>query len=253
MITTKEVPNGRGCGKRSTESPYICCGLAVNGAPIEDFIIDPAIPWPGEFQRGVKILPRNSKDFNSVNDLVIFVGRGFYPSPWDFVEEVKRFGVSRKVPKNLPFEQLTPGESRMIFVHSKVIPTFDYEANRDRPYYGCRHFFTDGNYDKEKWEKSVSGWHSPEKPCTHALRDLAFFSHGDISPTDSKCTYLVNMPSFTYEAKYPTRPYSKYDTTWNVGIFMALPITHIEYCQKADVKSRENATTAGFETVVLEY
>lgn len=256
MFTTVTPPNGRGCGQRFEEAPYACCGSSPFGAPVESFVVDPAIPWPGEFQRGVKILPRNPRVPDSVNDLVIFVGKKYYESPWDFVEEVSHFGASRKIPHNLPFEQLTPKESRMIFAHSRVIPHFDYEANRERPYYGCRCFFDEnGVFNAPLWKEARPGWHEPyPDPCTHALRDLAYLVHGDISRDESgnNITYTVNMPSFSYNAKYP-KTYIPTKGRWGVGIFLALPLTHIEYCRKADEKSKANAEAAGFETVVMEH
>lgn len=260
MMTTKPPPNGRGCGDRSEESAYACCGFDNHGTgtPIEFFVVDPAIPWPGKFQRGVKILPRNLRDSTSVNDLVIFVGKKFYESPWDFVEEARRFGASRKLPNNLPFDQLTPGESRMVFVHSKAVPEFDYESDQERPYYGCSCFWSDdGNYDQDAWRSAIPGWHYPEiKPCTHALRDLAFLVHGDIellSDDYGDGFYQVNMPSFSYEARCPAHPEELFTDKWGVGIFMALPLTHIEYCKRSDDKSKANAEAAGFQTMVMEY
>ena len=44
MLTTTPPPNGRGCGDRVAEAPYVCCGLEKDGTPIEEFIIDPAHP-----------------------------------------------------------------------------------------------------------------------------------------------------------------------------------------------------------------
>lgn len=267
MFTTTEPPDGRGCGERDGGIPYACCGFSEDGTPIEFYVVDPAIPWPGEFQRGVKILPRNPKDPESINDLVIFVGKKFYESPWDFVEEARRFGASRKLPHNLPFDQLSPDESRMIFVHSRAIPDFDYECYRERPYYGCSCFWTaqgeaqgEGKYDKATWEEAVPGWHyhQLQQPCTHALRDLAFLVHGDIEPDPTNVTsnviYQVNMPSFSYQAKYPVSPnYRAIKGDWGVGIFMALPLTHIEYCRQADEGSQPKAEAAGFKTVVMEH
>lgn len=272
LITTAAVPNGRGCGDRDEGVPYACCGISPFGTPIEFFVIDPVHLWPGEFQRGVKILPRNPKNPEGVKDLVVFVGKKFYQSPWSFVEEVRRFGASRRLSNIFPFDKLTPDESRMIFIHSKAIPNFDYEANRDKPCYGCDKcncLLEDGTYDKELWPPTVPGWHSPEidsgvvwhdpalDPCTYALRDLAFLVHGDIEPdptnVTSNTTYQVNMPSFSYEAKYPIKPESYIPTKWKVGIFMALPLTHIEYARRPDEKSTANAKAAGFETVIMEH
>lgn len=179
MFTTTEPPDGRGCGERDGGVPYACCGFSEDGTPIEFYVVDPAIPWPGEFQRGVKILPRNPQDVDSINDLVIFISKNDYPSPWDFVEETRRFGASRKLSHNLPFDKLMPGKSRMVFIHSRAIPS--------------------------------------------------------------------------YQAKYPVSNYMTTKEDWGVGIFMALPLTHIEYCRQIDEGSQAKAEAAGFKTVVMEY
>ncbi len=256
MLTTTPPPNGRGCGDRDEESPYVCCGLDKDGTPIEEFIIDPAIPWPGKFQRGVKILPRNPQDPTGLQDLVIFVGKQHYPSAWSFIEETRRFGASRKVPPNLPFEKLTPGQSRMIFVHSRAIPAFDYELNRPaEPLAGCSQY--------EQWKQSPDTYngeppekHREETPCTYGLRDLSIYLHADTEPLeDDPEYYAVIMPSFIYEVKYPLLP--PYRTTtkwldWQVGVFLALPLGHIEFVKKPHRQAQERAEKAGFTTVVME-
>lgn len=133
MYTTVNPSNGRGCSFRSELSAYCCCGIGPGGMPIEHYLVDPCIPWPGKFQRGVKILPRHRDNPNSINDLVIFVGVGRenYPAVWDYVEETRLFGASRKMPPTLPWEKLTPGQSRMVFVHRLAIPRFTFTLNRD--------------------------------------------------------------------------------------------------------------------------
>jgi len=262
ILTTHQPPNGRGCGsERDPESPYLCCNLSRWGKPIEAFVKDPAIPWPGKFQRGIKILPRYPKDPASVNDVVIFVGSKpdkaaiGYPAAWDFVEEAARFGASRKAPPNIPFEKLTPGQSRMIFCHAKVIPQFEYELNRgDGPLYGCKHL--------QDW-MAYSDEHNGQAPerhlnyslCTHGLRDLAFLSHKDIepSPTGEAAWYQVRMPSFTYTAKFPVDPQVYRPTIWSPGLFLALSLTHIEFAKKPHKAAQEKAQAAGFDTVTLDY
>lgn len=264
MNTTTNPPGGRGCGSRSEGMPYCCCGTSPNGMPIEYFLIDPALPWPGKFQRGTKILPRNPKDPNSINDLVIFVGEKYYQSAWDFVEETRRFGASRKVSPTLPFEKLTPFKSRMVFVHSNVIPQFNYELNSPlndptRPEHGCK-FFQNWVDDKEAWLDTIRGYHpvslngNTVKSCTFALKDLAFLVHGDIEPDPENLqSYWVNMPSFRYYADYPTNPEVYIPTTWQIGVFLALPLTHIEYKKRPHKQADERAKKAGFETVVMEH
>lgn len=255
MLTTISPPHGRGCGSRSEGAPYACCGLSKDGLPIESFIVDPAIPWPGKFQRGVKILPRNPKEPAGINDLIIFVGQKFYPAAWDFIAESKLYGASRRLPANLPFEKLTPGESRMIFVHSRAIPDFDYEANRDLPYYGCQHFWDEYKQrDITAWQTAVPGWHlKPKTPCTFALRDLAYLIHAAPSAgPNNPLEFKINVASTQYTGLTPVYPLFA-PQKWQVGIFLALPLTHIEFCRQADPKAQKNAIEAGFSTEIMEY
>lgn len=255
MFITQRPPDGRGCGDRDEGKTYACCGAAEAGMPIEDFVIDPAIPWPGKFQRGVKILPRDPEEPEGLQDLAVFVGRKYYPSPWDYVEETRLFGASRKLSPSLPFGKLTPGESRMVFVHSLVIPDFEYELEREeRPLHGCKHF--------QKWvDKGIFSQEPPERHlneslCTFALRDLTYLVHGDIAPNELVPHYYdVIMPSFSYSAKYPRVPAAYMPTRgkWKTGIFLALPLTHFEFCRTANEETKDKIEQAGFRTEVLEW
>lgn len=252
MNTTIHAPGGRGCGERSEGMPYVCCGLSPFGKPIESFVVDPAIPWPGKFQRGTKILPRNSKDPNSINDLVIFVGEQFYQSAWDFVEEVRRFGASRKVSPTLPFEKLSPGKSRMVFVHSKAIPNFIFTLQSEAPLPDCKLKNAPG------WaEGDYAGMHpfvETETPCTFALRDLTSIIKYVI-PTGTDYGFRVEMPSFCYEGQYLGYPHDHSEVTinWRIGVFLALPLTHIEYKKRPHKEADARAKKAGFDTVVMEH
>lgn len=256
QMQTTQTPNGRGCGQRTSSVTYVCCGQSPFGRPIDEFVIDPPIPWPGKTQRGTKIMPRNPKDPDGTKDLVVFVGKQYYPFFWDFIEETKRYGASRKVGEDLPFDQLTPMESRMVFVHSTVLPKFTYELNRlPEPLPGCIEYkaYLEGtiNYDGEPPEL-----HQEQTICTFGLRDLAYLVHGDISPDDTSDEfYQVHMPSFIYRPKYPKVPQTYIPTRgkWQPAIFMALPLTHIEYKDKPNVKSQKNAYDAGFRTEVMGY
>ena len=89
-MITLNPPNGRGCGSRKSGGTYLCTGQSMFGMPIEDFIIDPAKPWNYEIGQGFVLLKSSLGHYN----VGIFVGKESYPSPWDFVEESRRFGVS---------------------------------------------------------------------------------------------------------------------------------------------------------------
>jgi hypothetical protein len=63
---------------------------------------------------GVKMIERNG-----VFHVLDWVGTNHYPNVADFVEEVTRHGVSRRMPSNLRFDLLTSA-SRLLLVHEKA-------------------------------------------------------------------------------------------------------------------------------------
>ncbi|MBI2060705.1 MAG: hypothetical protein HYT87_13120 [Nitrospirae bacterium] len=116
MARALAVP--RGCGSRKGGGIYLETGMSPYGTPIEELLIDP---------------PLSEKDGGSPNwfrphrspilfekdgawHVLIWVGKEFYESVWDFIEEVRVAGVSRRVPEHLDFSKLT-AKSRMFFVH----------------------------------------------------------------------------------------------------------------------------------------
>jgi len=94
---------------------YICTKLSTHGAPLEEFIIDPPRPYEGEKFRVPVILEKDG-----LQHLLFWVGKAFYPFPSDFIEEVRRFGASKRVPVDFPIEKLSAG-SLMFFVHPRAI------------------------------------------------------------------------------------------------------------------------------------
>ena len=67
-----------------------------------------------------------------VLDIAMWVGASSYPFIPDFVEEVRRLGLSKKIPPGFPINRLTPGESKIVLIHPKAFPEFSYreqEAN----------------------------------------------------------------------------------------------------------------------------
>jgi len=111
----------RGCGKRKPGGVYICTKLSPYGVPLEEFIIDPPRPYEGEKFRVPIIFEKDGK-----NHLLFWVGKEFYPFPSDFIEEVRRFGASKRVPVEFPIQRLSEG-SLMFFVHPLAI-IHNYDA-----------------------------------------------------------------------------------------------------------------------------
>lgn len=116
----------RGCGVRQPDSLYFECGLSPFGMPIEYFLIDPPIPCKSDkedikditFFRGYQMFYEKEKD---IYHLINWVGEENYPSPWDFVEECREKGMSRRVSKDYDFSKLTFGKSCIYFIHKHAI------------------------------------------------------------------------------------------------------------------------------------
>lgn len=257
--TTKQAPNGRGCGTRDTAGVYLCLGIGPFGTlTVEDLILDPVKIWPGEWQRGFKILPNKL----GWNDVGIFISKEDYPSFWDFVEEVRLFGISRKVSPTFPFEQLTPGQSRMVFIHARGYPRFDYVIETETPLEGCKWFPLHDGLGREVpgneqlWANTMPGYHpkiETETKCTFAHQHLA----GRIHNTNygHYGEFTIEMPSFSYSGYYPIVKFEsgQDDMTWDVAAFMVAPLSHLEFPKKLNKSAAERANKAGYETIVTEW
>ncbi len=117
MTMTPAIAAERGCGRRVQGGVYWECGLDPDGAPLEEFLIDPPTPIPA----GLTITPRGVSliRIGGVAHVVDWVGAAHYPNVLDFVSEVGRLGLSRRLPATLDFAQLVPA-SRILLVHARA-------------------------------------------------------------------------------------------------------------------------------------
>jgi len=121
----------RGCGERQTDGIYFESELSPFGRPLEDFLIDPPHPC---FENGItwsrsyQVFEREIDEKNDagevtgkikINHLIDWVGEEFYPSIWDFIEETRDKGISRRVSKDFDFSLITPFKSKIFFAHKK--------------------------------------------------------------------------------------------------------------------------------------
>jgi hypothetical protein len=108
----------RGCGTRKAGGIYIESGLSPYGVPIEELLIDPARTFP-DIGTEEWFKPHRTPilfEHKGAHHLVFWVGREFYQSVWDFIEEVRVGGASRRLPSTFDFSKITAA-SRMFFVH----------------------------------------------------------------------------------------------------------------------------------------
>jgi hypothetical protein len=122
----------RGCGEREPGGVYVESGLSPFGRPLEHFLIDPPQALPAGLdlinkpQLWLRMDPQTGDDIldpetqEPIVDLLIWVGEEFYPFCPDFIEEVKRWGASRKLNPNLDLARLTRS-SRMILAHPRAL------------------------------------------------------------------------------------------------------------------------------------
>lgn len=119
------TPVKRGCGTRCAGGIYAEVGLSPYGRPLEDFLIDPPTRVNAEMRErmgikalGVSLMPREIEG-RKVTYILDWVGSEHYQTVADFVEEVRRFGLSRRLPRTLDFSQIS-GETRLLLLHSKA-------------------------------------------------------------------------------------------------------------------------------------
>lgn len=109
----------RGCGTRRKGGVYweVRLGTGPKARPLEDFIVDPPQPVPPQ----LSITPRGVQpiEVGGVTHVVDYVGSEYYPNVADWLEEVRRYGVSRRIAESFDFGKLTP-ESRILLIHSRA-------------------------------------------------------------------------------------------------------------------------------------
>jgi hypothetical protein len=129
----------RGCGERVAGGVYLTVPLVAGGSAVEEFIIDAPQPInpveTGLSAIGTMIVPRKvdtgSRQFTT-NYVLDIVGKEHYPNVADFVEEVRRFGLSRRIARNIDFT-LLDSNSRIVLIHERamILNSIDYMAARD--------------------------------------------------------------------------------------------------------------------------
>lgn len=251
-MTTKHATQGRGCGTRNSGKLYVCSGVGPSGMEIENFVVDPIVPWPVDWHRGMELMGRSDSD---IKDLVIFVGGEYYPSLWDFVEEAGRYGTSRKLTPSIDISKLTPGQSKMLFVHAKALPKFKVLAVKghgNEPYAFCKQPQLGNPKD---YPKPV--YHANTKLCTFGHKSIATIFHQEDRMIKGRKGFQIKMPSFAYYAEEPENYDSLTEKTatdfWKPGVFLVLPITNFEAKDFVKPEDQDRVNKAGFNLDILDY
>lgn len=166
----------RGCGTRKENSLYLCVDESLHGLPITSFQVDPAVEYTGGYFRTPIVTP---PDRNGIKHVVLWIGKVHYPFVPDYVEEALRYGISKKVPINSDFSELTPGLSQLMLVHPRAIPQFGYKLQSG---YCPMHLQTPHQCIGDLWDLS-----SVESSAKHTL-----------TPIEGSNTIRVDTPSVMY-------------------------------------------------------
>ncbi len=181
---------------------YVECVFGPSGQPIEAFLFDPPIIVPAGFTvptRGVVLVERAG-----IWHVVDRVGNEFYPSPADMAEEIKRFGLSRRIPNNIDFSKLTP-ESRILLVHDRAW----VDNCADFAPWKCPKGHAEHAYDQEPPMCSGVWWED--------VRDVAALAPG-IRRVRRK------LPAFAYDAR---RAPDGVEGRYQQAFFASFPITRL--------------------------
>lgn len=207
----------RGCGKRVKGGLYVCTSLSPNGLPLEHFIIDPPVEYNGENLRSPIIFEREG-----INHIMMWVGKENYPYASDFIEEVRRFGCSKRIPSDFPIEKLQPG-SLMFLVHPRAIIT--------------------------NWESLPAPTYCPKDREDHLSKSESClglcYSHTE--PNREENQRQIGDTVYPTAFSLDDNSIPEYDS----GIFMNLPITNIDHIK--DEHGAVNPDIAEKETSIPLY
>jgi hypothetical protein len=212
----------RACGKRVVAGIYAEARFSPHGQPPETFLQCPPklidLPAWGITAVGVQLI-----DFNDTWHVFDVVGKGHYPYVADYVEETRRKGASRRLPRHLDFSKLTP-DSHIVLIHEKAIIE-NYDQYPQPPAVFCpmdKHLALLNEMCAGLW------WHDIPAEDFQAK-------------ADGTQRYRAIPGGVSYYAyPRPERVHPKYQH----GIFMTLPITNLAVIAGRNPEEVKNAQEA---------
>lgn len=264
-IATTLVPGeGRGCGDREEEAIYGCLPPSIAGDPIWDKLLDPPIPYEGDFFRGVQFAPpelTESWDEEAVL-LLDWIGKRHYPSVPGFIEEARRFGLSRRFQPGFDFAALAGKRVYLGLIHARAIQRWvvpSIEDVGDELLLEAYRLGWDGvplpHFDFRHCRKRLgddAAAHYPE--CIYHLWPLSLRLHKDTEQFG-----LIEMPSFVFYAfrvvrlgdQNPVEEWEKYpEVEYGPGLFALFEVAHFEAIGR--VPEGTSLGEAGLPVVVME-
>jgi hypothetical protein len=262
----------RGCGVRAPAGVYLEVPLSRHGRPLRDFLIDPVIRVPDDLDlvpRGVTLMERVTNDGpTGVYDVWDHVGERHYPNVADFVEEVSKMGLSRRVQGNLDFSKLSPA-SRIILMHpyahvENAVELYRSIDAEDRDYnpkaalndWNCKWWncpCCDRNPAHQKYPRDARECLDAMPTCIGSAWQLVTGGEMVVNPNVSPRWVTRRIGSTTYRAN--KKP-SGFKPQYARGIFMILPATKLVVINDPDGgyhrKAMERATRAAIPVEIQD-
>lgn len=237
----------RGCGTRQKGGVYAETGIALPGEPglpLEAFLNDPPVPID---LSAIGLTPVAVK-LTQIGDswhVFDFVGEIHYPNVADFLEEVRRYGVSRRLPRNLDYEKLTSA-SKLVVVHRKAW------IENVEPYY--RDYVKPAGVGWDQCPRDLPQHLERDEMCAGLYWQDLDPDEGEIQHTDVERQILRVMPSFSYFAN--EQPISE-GQGYAPAIFASFPIHRLAVVNDPDNqeqldKTLSNASLAQIPTDLVE-
>lgn len=107
----------RGCGRRRKGGTYAVVPTGPGGQPLEHFLQCPPIPVDLD-ELGISALGVHLVEVGGVHHVLDVVGEEHYPNVLDFVEEARRYGVSRRC-EGVDYSKISAG-SRLTLIHRRA-------------------------------------------------------------------------------------------------------------------------------------
>jgi hypothetical protein len=213
MSIAKAIPAERGCGERKSGGVYAEMGCGPDGLPLEHFIVDPPIVIDpaalGLSPIGVQLVERDG-----VWHILDWIGSEHYPNVADFLEEVRRFGLSRRLAKTVDFSKLTE-RSKILVVHARAhVENFRTYADH---WLGVRY---------NRCPKELSAHNIPDAPdsCAGVWWEDVEGGSPPRPTTSTQRVVIRIMPAFNYVAA--SRP-DGVTPRYRPAVFASFPITRL--------------------------
>jgi len=234
----------RGCGTRVKGGIYLETEMSENGLPVEAFLCDPPIVVDMK-KLGISAVGHTIIQDQKIGTLIFdWVGSGFYPNVADFVEEVRRFGVSRRISSGVDFSSIT-GTATIVFLHQKAyIDDYPlYVKNRVGIHVG-----ESTNSCCPKSKHTID----QEIMCAGLWWEDVTPASGELVDRNQRKPYMRTMPSFSYEAAPPATG----SITHTPAIFAKFPVHRIAVVyddqEGKHAEAYKKASRAGVPVHVVE-